>query len=183
MLWQGRAGGFEAPARCAVRGGPRACVALGDFDGDGCLDLFVSDGRDNQLWENDGKGRFRAVIAHAGSLSYKAPVGASACAATDLNHDGRPDLALCYADAGWVYHFNRGCRCFGEEGGLRLVGARFADGPAEAGVRACAIADFNADGGLDVAVAFVGGELYGYYNDLCDRASVASSNAAVTSLW
>ena len=117
----------------------------------------MSGPKQNLLWENDGKGGFREVSNWAGSLSYKAQPGASACAAADLNHDGRPDLILCYAEAGFVYHFNRGFRCLGEEGDLRLEQVEEGPKPDSFGVRRCVAADFNADGAEDLAVAFAGG--------------------------
>ena len=160
---------FGRPVRSRVAcPGGEAVFALGDFDGDGFLDLFASDKRENQLWENDGKAGFRPVVSQAGSLSYRCPPGASALLATDLNHDGRTDLGIGYVDSSLVYHFNRGFRCLGEDVGLRLVGPEFQDGPADAGVRALAAADFNGDGSLDLAVAFASAEAFVYYNALTD---------------
>ena len=69
---------------------------------------------------NAGAGRFRPVLRYAGSVGHKLHPGAADCLATDLNHDGRPDLALLYAKGRFLYHFNRGYRCMGEEGELTL---------------------------------------------------------------
>jgi len=174
LLWRGKARGFETPVRVPLASpGGGARTTLGDLDGDGLLDIFLSDRQHNQLWESDGKGGFRPVLDRAGSLGPKAPAGASDCLATDLNHDGRTDLALCYPDSAFLYHFNRGFRCFGEQGDLRLVaGSGFTGGPEREGALACTVGDFNGDGGLDLAAAFVGGELYCYYNHLCDMPAV-----------
>ncbi len=157
-FWKGRDNGFADPVRCEVAcpDGPGR-AALGDFDQDGSLDIFMAGLRKNELWENDGRAGFRPVAAHAGTLGYKCPVGLSACRAADLNHDGRPDLLLLHPEGAFTYHFNRGFRCFGEEGDLRL--------PRSAGQIACTVADFNADGSLDLAVAFSDGEVHCFYND------------------
>jgi hypothetical protein len=168
VLWRGRAGGFHTPAPspvCSPAGGAR--TAVGDFDGDGALDVFLGDAKGNQLWENDGKGAFHAVTGSACSLSYKMPTGIAACLATDLDHDGRTDLAVAYPDSAFAYHFNRGFRCFGELGELRLTGGAFEGGPPP-GARHLAAGDLNADGGLDLAVVFTGGELFVYWNHLTD---------------
>ena len=93
--------------------------------------------------------------------------GASACLAADLNADARPDLALFYRNGEFSYHFNRGCRCFGEEGELMLtppVGV-----PPGTGQVAATTADFNGDGSSDLAVAFSDGHLACYFADTLDR--------------
>ena len=72
-----------------------------------------------ELWESTGTGSFRPVIQYTGSLQDKRQPGASDCLTTDLNHDGRPDLATLYEKGHFLYHFNRGYRCMGEQGELR----------------------------------------------------------------
>src|SRR5688572_2555688 len=71
--------------------------AFADFDEDGDIDIHVpvedlSQGLNDRLWRNDGKGVFTDVaaqfgIAHAGSLSRGAAWG-------DYDNDGDQDLAL-----------------------------------------------------------------------------------------
>jgi len=167
LLWRRKGEVFAPPVKSAVAGmGKLTCMALGDFDGDGVLDLFLGGAKLNRLWENDGRGGFREVSDYAGSLSYKAAAGVSFACSLDLNHDGRADLALCYPEDGVIYHFNRGFRCFGEEGDLRLDEAEGAPRLEPFGARGCAAADFDSDGVEDLAVAFVGGELGCFYNAL-----------------
>jgi hypothetical protein len=170
VLWKGQAGGFAAPVAspvaCAGEGGR---AALGDFNQDGFLDVFLAAAAGHELWENDGHGGFRAVSPWAGSLAYKVGEGLAGCRVADLNHDGRPDLCLLYSRDNFTYHFNRGFRCFGAEGGLALGGAPGAPAAAAAGQKACAVADFNGDGSLDLAVAFSDGQVYCYYNDACNK--------------
>jgi hypothetical protein len=139
--------------------------ALDRGDSPGWLDVFLAGREKNTLWENDGKGNFREVLRFGGSISYKCPTGVSDIQVMDLNHDGRQDLCLTYGQADPLYHFNRGFRSFAEEGELRLRGTRDTPNMPRLGQRAVAVADFNGDGSNDLAVLFVNGDLYCYFND------------------
>jgi hypothetical protein len=168
LLWKGSPSGFLAPILSRVGDASGTCrVAVGDFNQDGFLDLFVSGKEQNELWENDGQANFRPVILWSGTPGYRCRPGASDCRATDLNGDGRTDLMMFYVEGGFAYHFNRGFRCLGEEGELRLVGG---DGVTDdpRGQLAGAVADFNGDGSLDLAVAFADGSLCCFYNEASD---------------
>ncbi len=169
LLWKGSAGGFSAPEASAVgTGGGPAVAALGDFDGNGALDIFLGGAEKNSLWENDGAGRFVEVLRRSGSMSYKCPAGVADAVTADLNHDGRQDLCLAYARADLLYHFSRGFRCFGEEGEVRLAGAEVEAGSERLGQKALAVGDFNGDSSGDLAVVLSDGELQVYFNDQLD---------------
>jgi len=168
LLWKGQAGGFAPPVKSPVdcpEAPGRFC--MGDFDGDGSLDIFISGPLKNELWENDGAGRFKPVLSAAGTLSYKCNAGASFCGTMDLNHDGRSDLCMLYPEGELDYHFNRGYRCLGMEGELRLQAPE--DTPLGTGQVACAVADFNGDGVLDLVTAFADGQIVCYYNDAFNK--------------
>jgi hypothetical protein len=71
-------------------------LAVGDVDGDGRVDLFVTnfDNESNTLYRNLGEGRFRDVTAVAGlEAASRLPVGFGT-ALVDLDHDGDLDLAV-----------------------------------------------------------------------------------------
>jgi len=187
LLWRGSAQGFRRPVAAGVAvGGGGVIPAIGDFDASGTLDFFLAGARKNTLWVDAGrrrgeaglcpgeagKGTFREVLRHGGSLSYKCPPGASDVKATDLNHDGWLDLCLVYKTADLHYHFNRGFRSFAEEGDVRLDGLAAAPGEPRTGQKALAVADFNKDDSQDLAVACTDGAIYCYFNDLSDMPGV-----------
>jgi len=117
--------------------GTNGLIGVGDFNGDGNLDLAVLDGGSKVLiLLGDGTGNFKLASSPAtGSFPSSLVVG-------DFNADGRLDLAV-------------------GNGGDRTVSILLGDGtgnftlastPAGAGGGPLALGDFNADGKLDLAV-------------------------------
>jgi hypothetical protein len=68
-------------------------IAVGDYDGDGYLDLFVSGLGSSALYRNRGDGTFADVTARAGVAGSG---WGSSCAFADLDGDGDLDLYICH---------------------------------------------------------------------------------------
>jgi hypothetical protein len=77
-------------------------VAVGDYDRDGDLDLYVVNFGANVLYRNDGKGHFTDVTVAAGVGD---PRWGSSAAFGDLDGDGWPDLYVVnYVDFNYDHH-------------------------------------------------------------------------------
>jgi hypothetical protein len=129
-------GTFQA-ARNYPAGLSPSSVAVGDYNGDGRLDLAVKNNWGITILFGQGDGSF------AMGPSYAASPGADILAVADFNHDGHLDLAVA-SDPGAVSLF------------LGRGDGTFASAPSYPGgdyARAVAVGDFNGDGIPDVAVA------------------------------
>lgn len=118
--------------------------AWGDHDGDGDLDLYLTDpAGPNRLLDNDGRGRF-TVSEHAEELAAGDQVSGSAVW-VDYDDDGRPDLHVLG---------NGGDRLFRNEGADGFRDVTVSSGIDDPGKgQAAAWADVDGDGNLDVYVA------------------------------
>jgi hypothetical protein len=75
-----------------VGGGYGQGVAVGDYDGDGLPDIYVTQYGRSILYHNNGDGTFRDVTEKAG---VAAPGWASSAVWFDYDNDGRLDLFVC----------------------------------------------------------------------------------------
>jgi hypothetical protein len=81
-------GTFRAAVSYAAGTAPTS-VAVGDFNGDGLLDLAVADAGGVRVLLGNGDGTFRTT-----PISYVSGVSPNSVAVADFNGDGWPDLAV-----------------------------------------------------------------------------------------
>jgi len=119
-------------------------VATGDFNGDGKLDLVVTDSGSGSVSVllGNGDGTFQAPV------NYTVGTAASSqflwVAVGDVNGDGKPDFVVADCDDNYVDVF------LGNGDGTFQAGVTYAVGTNPTSV---ALADLNADGKLDVVVS------------------------------
>src|SRR5262245_28865159 len=157
-------------------------VAIGDYDNDGWVDVFITAVQGNHLFHNQGKGKFREVTNEAGVGG--APDGWSTSAAwIDYDNDGKLDLFVCnyirwspQLDLAAPYELPVIGRAYGPPRNFAGVfpflyhndgGSHFTDVSAQAGIRvtnsatglpvakslAVAPVDVDNDGWIDLVVA------------------------------
>ena len=137
-------GTFQAAVNYSVGSEP-ASVAVGDFNGDGKLDLAVANFNDNSvsILLGNGDGTFQAAVNY-GIGSQGQPISV---AVGDFNQDGKLDLAVANNDEGVSILLGNGDGTF-------QPAVNYGAGVDPVAVAA---ADFNGDGKLDLAVANQGG--------------------------
>lgn len=127
--------------------------AAADFDGDGDLDLTSSDAEPNSnlyLLRNDGQGGFEHSFIQKYAGLDDQPIRLERHAVGDINRDGRPDVVIVdnlHWEVRWFE--NPGTDAIADPWPLHRVSAR-QEVPGSYDV---ALADFDADGDLDVAAS------------------------------
>jgi hypothetical protein len=146
----GKGGGvFQRPANYTAGNQPEA-VVIGDFNGDGLLDLVVANKGDNTVsfFAGNGDGTFQApVVSYAG-------IGPIGLAVGDFDKNGRLDLAVADSGGGVGLLTGNGDGTFGFQPIYT---------PAAGPPNAVAVADFDHDGNPDIAVAVPGKITGGVY--------------------
>ncbi len=164
-------------------------TSWGDFDNDGDLDLFITNGesdQDNEFYINEGYGSFRAVSNNLTSKKY--PSFSSAWG--DYDNDGWLDLYVANADyknSAGERNFlfkNNGDGTFERIQNNSLVGSKDPS-------YGCAWADYDNDGWLDLYVVNAYGfrnRLYknngdGSFTEITDDPVVADSKHEISCSW
>ncbi len=174
---------FEPMQPELLGGGSTFTNAFADYDGDGDPDLFVGfDGKPNRLYRND-KGTFADVAAAAGVMDSR-PTRAAAWG--DFDSDGDPDLVLGFTPSPKASVLKL----------YRNTSGTFTDTTTDVGlavptgaVRQPAWIDFDADGDLDLFIAYRdrGNALYrndaGKFTDVAASVGVADTRRTVGGVW
>lgn len=117
-------------------------VAVGDYDENGYLDLYLSnDPFGNYLLRNNGDGTFTDVAEELGVLVNKSCWGTNFF---DYDNDGDLDLYVCVEIGVNAFFANNGDRTFTRLFGIGLDGSYKSFG--------CGIGDFDSNGYYDIAV-------------------------------
>jgi len=138
--------GMTGPPRTKDEGG--VGCAVGDYDNDGRLDLFVADYGRNQLYHNNGDGTFTDEARQLGVDVENHAVSADW---GDYDNDGYLDL-MVIAYEGPVNQQQPANALFHNEGGKRFVNVLTKDSAVNVADHGVQWVDYNHDGGLDLSV-------------------------------
>ena len=147
-------GTFEPPQHFAT-GLDSDSVAVGDFNGDGKLDLALANEFSNTNTPGGGAGTVSVLLGNgdgtfqtAQNIAYGFEPGSVVVA--DFNSDGKPDLAVAIFSTNTTVGTGSVSVLLGNGDGTFQTAQNFADSGTPGSI---AIGDFNHDGKLDLAAA------------------------------
>lgn len=157
---------FEEPTACSVALGPgRSDAFVGDYDGDGLLDVFAVADDTCRLWHNLGGARFAETLQLSGEIAYISKPGGVSGITGDINNDGRQDVLVAYSRTAPQLFFNRGFRSFGHSHMLDLAENQLLPA-ADEGTQAACLGDFSGDGAQDLIVVCNNGAVSAFLRDI-----------------
>ncbi|MDQ8153796.1 MAG: CRTAC1 family protein [Gemmatimonadota bacterium] len=149
--------GLTGPPRAADQGG--VGCAVGDYDNDGDLDLFIPNYGRNQLYRNNGNGSFTDVAQALGVGADNHAVGADW---GDIDNDGDLDLSvIAYEGASGAQRPSNAL--FRNDGAAGFVNVLTKDSPLNAADHSVQLVDFDNDGALDLTVTDGYGPVGGHF--------------------
>lgn len=139
--------GATARARAST---PDAGVAVGDFDNDGALDLFIARPGDVSLWRNTGSGTFTRWRGFSGSsLLSISPLAATFF---DFDNDGWLDLLIVGLPRSGSTSSGRGVTLWHNDGTGHFVDRSAILPPSLKTAASIDAVDVDADGDLDLVI-------------------------------
>jgi hypothetical protein len=141
---------FQAPVVTNYSGPASAYTIVGDFNGDGILDVALVWAGGIKTMLGNSNGTFQAPI----NSYFSTYVGENGIATADFNGDGIPDLVITANDPSSTNGFAFVGVCLGNgDGTFQDISQVAGSGANYVGSITAAIGDFNGDGKLDIATA------------------------------
>ena len=168
--------GVAGPARTKAEGG--VGCAVGDYDNDGRLDIFVPNYGHNQLYRNNGDGTFTDTAAKVGLAAENHAVGSDW---GDYDNDGDLDLSVIsyVGEPGAQTPLNA---LFRNDGAAGFVNVLTKDSPLNKADHASQFVDYDNDGGIDLSITDGYGPQGGHFvfkNTLSPEAKARSLSVLV----
>ena len=182
LIYKGKSPGqFEKPVPCPVALGEGAGKAwLGDYAGDGLLDVFTVAEDRCRLWHNLGQFKFAELVGQSGEIAYISKPGGIDGMTCDFNNDGRQDILIVYKDGtAPMLFFNRGFRSFGHAHAPVDIQEANLLPEAEKGAQAGGMGDFRGTGAQDMALVLNNGEVWMLYQKALADEPVLSVRVAL----
>ncbi|MFH1023704.1 MAG: VCBS repeat-containing protein [Planctomycetota bacterium] len=161
-FYKGKGGSEFAEAASCPAGIGKGCshAFLGDWNVDGCLDVFTVAEDACRLWQNEGDGKFVNMLGLSGGIAYTAKPGGIFGNECDFNNDGLQDIFIAYSKQGPQCFFNRGFRSLNHaRKPLDLAETDILPKACD-GQQAGVLADLTGDGAQDMALVLLNGDVW-----------------------